>query len=130
MAQFAIPQDDQTELAGPITELMGRLVAVKPLSRETINVKTEYGKSEVLRVRVVDLDTDEDAGVRLLFWSTAQRQILDATAAGSDWCVGTFEQRAQVNDPTRSVYLFTAPDMSEIDPDAISDSIDRAVSPF
>lgn len=129
MAQFNIPTDDNAELAGPVTELIGTLVAVKPLARETISVKTEYGMTPALRVRVVDLETESDAGTRLLFWGTAQRQILDATLS-AEWCVGTFEQRPQVNDPTRSVYLFQAPDMSEIDPAAISDAIDAAVAPF
>lgn len=129
MATFNIPTNDQAELAGSVTELIGRLVAVRPLSRTTVTVGTEYGSRAALRVRLVDLSDSSDAGVRLLFWESAQRQVLEATET-ADWAVGTFVQQAQVKDPTRSVYLFTPPDMSEIDPTAISTAIDTAIAPF
>ena len=125
MAQFTIPQPENTELAGPITELVGTLVAVRPLGLAT--VKTEYGQTEVIRLRLIDLESKTDAGVRLLFWSTAQRQITDA-AQDAPWVVGTFTQKPQVGDPTRSVYLFETPDMADIDPQDISDTIDSVTS--
>lgn len=129
MATFAVPQEENVELAGPTSDLVGRLIAVKPLSRDFINVATEYGASPALRCLFVDLESGENAGVRLVFWTTTARQILDATT-GAPWAVGTIEHKAQVNDPTRSVYLFSPPDMSEIDPDSISDTIDAATAPF
>ena len=130
MAHFAIPQDENAELAGSVAELVDTLVAIKPLARETISIRTEYGeKTPALRVRMVNLDTGEDAGTRLLFWGTAQRQVLESTTS-AEWAVGRFEMRPQVNDPTRTVYLFVPPDMSTIDPEHISNTIDNAVNVF
>lgn len=130
MASFNIPTDDNAELAGSMAEFAdGRLVAIKPLARETIEVNTEYGKSPALRVQVVDVEAQANGGIRLLFWGTVQRQVLDSTT-NAEWTVGAIEQQAQVGDNTRSVYLFTPPDMSLFDPSEISDAIDAAVSPF
>ena len=127
MAQFAIPQPETTELAGPVNELLDTLVAVRPLG--VVRINNEYGSSEVMRVRLIDLESKEDGGVRLLYWTTAQRQIADA-AQDAPWVVGTFVHKPQVNDPTRSVYLFETPDMAAIDPQEISDTIDACSAPF
>ena len=129
MATFAIATDESAELAGPMTELVGDMLAVKPLSRETVMVNTEYGKSPALRARIVNLDSGEDEGVRLIFWGTVTRQVLDSTL-NAEWAVGIIEQQVQAGDDTRTVYLFTTPDISTIDPERISNTIDDAVSPF
>jgi len=130
MATFNIPQADNVELAGPMTEFEDHLIAIKPLARETVNVKTEFGLTPALRVQVVDLDAGgTDGGVRLLFWGTVQRTVLDSTT-NAEWTVGRIEQKAQVGDPTKTVYLYTPPDMATIDPEAISNMIDSAVAPF
>lgn len=129
MATFAIATDESAELAGPMSELVGKTIAVKPLARNTVNVGTEYGKSPALRARIVDLDAETDAGTRLIFWGTVTRQVLDSTQS-AEWAVGRIEQQVQAGDETKTVYLFNVPDMSTLDPEHVSNVIDDAVSPF
>ena len=130
MATFALPTDESAELAGPMSELLDKFIAIKPLARETVNVGTaEYGVSPALRVQIVDLDAGTDAGTRLLFWSAVQRQVLESTR-NAEWTIGRISMQPQASDPTRTVYLLHAPDASTIDPAAISQAIDDAVSPF
>ncbi len=121
MASFTFPQDSAQELGGKLDELTGTLVALQQLGDE-IEVKTIYGLSPALRVQVINLETDEDLGVRLLFWSAMMNQVKSTHALGVNWAVGEITQSPQANDPTRTVYLLEIPE--DVDPDAIEASID------
>ena len=121
MATFGTPTDT-ADLAGPMSDLIGRFVAIRPLSLDLVTISTEYGPSKALRVQTVDLDSGVDAGVRLLFWSTVQRAVAQGAHAGLDWVVGIITVQPQRNDPTRSVYLLEP--SSEMDADRVGRILD------
>ena len=125
MAKFATPSNTQSvELAGPLTEFKDSLVALQAQGG-TITVGTKFGPSEALRVQVVNPETGEDQGIRLLFWKTMQTQLTAVHAAGDDWLVGVITESAQKDDPAKTFYSVT--DAAE---DTDFAAIGRAIDKF
>ena len=112
-ATFGIVTDTD-ELGGLSSELVGRVVAYRPLSTYTTPSKFEQGKQDtVLRTHCYGVANGslEDLGVRLIFWDVVQRQIKEQTLM-SDFAVGVLAKVEQANDPTRHVYILEAPEPS------------------
>ena len=109
MTTFAIPAPANTELAGPMNDLAGELIALKPLGGE-ITVNTSYGPQTAVRVQVVEPLSGTNLGVRLLFWSQMRRQVLENASKDIDYSVGIIREDVQVNNPDRTLFTLTAPD--------------------
>ena len=120
MAQFEIASSGTVELGGPLSELIGQPVALRPDSTDLVHINTEFGKSPALRVHTINLATGEYEGIRLLFWQSMQKAVLASNAKGF-WAVGRIEQVAQEKHPDRSVYVLSNPGIPN---DAIGAAID------
>ena len=109
---FGIVNDNE-ELGGLSSELVGMVVAYLPLSTYTTASKFEPGKVDtVLRTRCYAVDVEgelEDLGVRLIFWTVPQRQIAEQTV-NNDMAIGILEEIVQANDPERTVFVLQTPD--------------------
>jgi hypothetical protein len=117
MAKFGIVNDNE-ELGGLSTELVGRTVAYQELGEYTTPSKFEQGKVDtVLRTRAFAAAKDgslEDLGIRLIFWPVAQRQMREQWAA-NDFAVGVLHEQPQANDPSRTFYSLGTPEPSEVE---------------
>lgn len=123
MATFITPSSTSEELAGSMTDFVGKNIAMRPLGRP-ISVKTEFGMAPALRVQVIDLEAKTDAGVRLLFWASVRDAVAAVANAGIDWAVGTITHTPQKNDPSRSVYLLEALTIPNDQQDALGAFLD------
>jgi hypothetical protein len=69
-------------------ELVGRVVAIRPLRRETVD--TKLGQAEAIYSQVVEISDDGtpvDHGEAPIFWTVVRRQLAKATPE-SPWVVG------------------------------------------
>ena len=127
MTSFALPTDaGSEELAANMDEFNGKPVAIQAITTKTVQVKTDFGISNALRVRVVDLTDGTLTQPHLLFWSKVQEQVIGTHQKGVDWAIGRLQQIPQKADPTRSVWLLSAEGMESIDYDQIGRFLEAA----
>ena len=116
MARFIAVQDNDTELGGNMGDLLDTPLAINILDfgREVEVNTDEFGKNAALRVRVLNAETGEDYGVRLVFWSGVRRQLRETSERGIEWAVGQIVHEPQLANPDRSIYrLVNAPVSNE-----------------
>lgn len=106
MSGFSIPSITDEEIAGPSSELVGKLLLIH--RENVVNVNTVYGEAPAMRVHAFEVTKKGVValGLRLLYWSGVQRQI---ASAEEPWLAGTIVVQPQSNDPERTFYSIQAP---------------------
>lgn len=111
MASYTIPRSVDTEIAGPSSELVGKLVALRV--EGTAQINTTYGVAPATRVTAVEITKSGPVslGLRLIFWSQVRKALGQTEAT---WTVGRITVTPQSNDPDRTVYLLEPPADKEL----------------
>lgn len=105
--------NDNEDLGGLTTDLVGRPVAYMPLGTYQRPSKFVKGKTDtIMRTRAFGLTDDgqpDPLGIRLIFWEGVQRTITEKTIE-ADVALGILHQQEQVRDSSRTVYVLNPVD--------------------
>jgi len=111
MSSYSMPRAVDSEIAGPSSELVGKLVFLR--SEGVVTVGTSFGPAPTTRVTAYEA-TKKGAvsmGLRLIFWTGVQEALAKSE---EPWLAGRIQVIPQANDPERTIYVLTRPDASEI----------------
>jgi hypothetical protein len=111
MSGYSVPRTVDSEIAGPSSELVGKLVLLR--SEGVATIGTSFGPAPATRVTAYEA-TKKGAvamGLRLIFWTGVQKALAEAD---TDWFAGRIEVVPQANDPERTIYVVMPPADSDI----------------